>query len=215
MVWFNVTTACRTSSLEGSHLRAPPLYNVAAMNLLGRRSLSSFFKVLLDVTFYAGCLAGVLLVVATVFAARTDNSNVSVQLPVRFEIAPSAYRIQAAGGAGNARIEDAGGNVTVTGAAVRYLVIPLVFVIGVLAMILVVLRRLRRIFRRLAEGRPFVDENARTIGGPGRSDPASALDTIIATVVRFRGTAQQSDDMTMMLVTHEGAAYLMYMRERT
>ena len=33
-----------------------------------------------------------------------------------------------------------------------------------------------------------------------------ALDAIIATVLRFRGTARQSDDMTMMLVTREGAA---------
>ena len=44
------------------------------------------------------------------------------------------------------------------------------------------------------------------IGGPGRSEPAGALDAIIATVVRFRGTARQSDDMTMMLVSREGAA---------
>jgi len=33
-----------------------------------------------------------------------------------------------------------------------------------------------------------------------------ALDAIIATVVRFRGTARQSNDMTMMLVSREGAA---------
>jgi phosphoserine phosphatase RsbU/P len=44
------------------------------------------------------------------------------------------------------------------------------------------------------------------IAGPGRSEPAGALDAIIATVVRFRGTAPQSDDMTMMLVSREGAA---------
>jgi sigma-B regulation protein RsbU (phosphoserine phosphatase) len=44
------------------------------------------------------------------------------------------------------------------------------------------------------------------ISGPGRSEPAGALDAIIAAVVRFRGTARQSDDMTMMLVSFEGAA---------
>jgi hypothetical protein len=69
------------------------------MNLLGRRSLSSFFKVLLDVAFYLACLASALLVVAAVVASRADNSNVSVNLPARFEIDPSAYRIQGAGGA--------------------------------------------------------------------------------------------------------------------
>jgi sigma-B regulation protein RsbU (phosphoserine phosphatase) len=44
------------------------------------------------------------------------------------------------------------------------------------------------------------------ISGPGRSEPAGALDAIIATVVRFRGTARQSDDMTMMLLSLERAA---------
>ncbi len=78
------------------------------MNLLGRRSLSSFFKVLLDVAFYVACLACALLVVVAVVASRIDTSNVSVSLPVRFEIDPSAYRIQGAGGAAvDVRIEDA------------------------------------------------------------------------------------------------------------
>ncbi|MGH9162126.1 MAG: PP2C family protein-serine/threonine phosphatase [Vicinamibacteraceae bacterium] len=132
------------------------------MNLLRRRSLSSFFKVLLDVTFVALCLAGALLVVLAVVASRTDTSNVSVSLPVRFEINPSAYRIQGAGeAAGNARIEDAGGNVTVIGPRVAFVVLPVVGVTIVLAVVLVVLHRLRRIFRRLVERRPFLDENAR------------------------------------------------------
>jgi sigma-B regulation protein RsbU (phosphoserine phosphatase) len=43
------------------------------------------------------------------------------------------------------------------------------------------------------------------IGGPGEPEPATMLDAIIATVVRFRGAARQSDDMTMMLVSREGA----------
>src|SRR6266542_2670682 len=133
------------------------------MNLLGRRSLSSFFKVLLDVAFYATCLVGALLVVLAVVAARTDTTNVSVSLPVRFEIDPSAYRIQGAGGAADARIEDASGNVRVIRPPVASVVLPLVGVIGVLAVALVVLHRLRRIFRRLVEGRPFLDENARSL----------------------------------------------------
>jgi hypothetical protein len=46
------------------------------MNLLGRRSLSSFFKVLIDVAFYAACLAGALLVV--VAGPRTGPVSSSV-----------------------------------------------------------------------------------------------------------------------------------------
>jgi hypothetical protein len=46
---------------------------------------------------------------------------------------------------------------------------------------------------------------------PGHDDfgqirTRGALDAIIAAVVRFRGTARQSDDITMMLVSREGAA---------
>jgi phosphoserine phosphatase RsbU/P len=39
----------------------------------------------------------------------------------------------------------------------------------------------------------------------GRSEPERTLDALIATVVRFRGAARQSDDITMMLVNRQGA----------
>ena len=56
-------------------------------------------------------------------------------------------------------------------------------------------------------GEQFGEERLEAaIGGPGPSEPAGALDAIIAAVVRFRGTARQSDDITMMLVSREGAA---------
>ena len=64
------------------------------MNLLGRRSLSSFFKVLVDGAFFGAWLAAALLLVVAVVASRTDTGKISVSLPVRFEINPSAYRIQ-------------------------------------------------------------------------------------------------------------------------
>jgi hypothetical protein len=47
------------------------------MNLLGRRSLSSFFKVLLDVAFYATCLVGALLVFLAFGAPRIGISNLA------------------------------------------------------------------------------------------------------------------------------------------
>ncbi len=135
------------------------------MNLLGRRSLSSFFKLLLDVAFYVACLVtGALVVAVAVVSSRADNSNVSVSVPARFTIDPSAYRIQGAGGAAvNARIDNASGNVRVTNPPVSFVALPLVGVIGVLAVVVMVLHRLRRLFRRLVEGRPFLDENARSL----------------------------------------------------
>ena len=118
------------------------------MNILGRRSLSSFFKVLLDVTFYTAWLAGGLLAVvaAVVVVSPTTMSSVSLSLPVRFEIAPSAYRIQGAGDSTvDARIEDASGSVKVTGPPPNSIVLTVVAVTGVMAVVLVVLHLLRRI----------------------------------------------------------------------
>jgi serine phosphatase RsbU (regulator of sigma subunit) len=134
------------------------------MNLLGRRSLSTFFKVLIDVAFYAGCLAGALSVVVAVavVASPTNISSVSVSLPVRFEIDPSAYRIQGAGGSA-VEIEDASGNLKVSGPPVASVVLTVAGVTGVMTVVLLVLHQLRRIFRRLVEGRPFLDENARRL----------------------------------------------------
>ena len=132
------------------------------MNLLGRRSLSSVFKVLLDVAFYGICLAGVASVVAAVVAWRTDTSNVSINLPVRFEIESSAYQVHGpVGGAADARINGAVGDMTFTHPQRTSVLVTVAGVIAVEAVILVVLYRLRRIFRRLVEGRPFLDENAR------------------------------------------------------
>ena len=136
------------------------------MNLLGRRSLSSFFKVLLDVAFYVACLAGAVSVVAAlvVVVSPTNTSKVSVSLPVRFVIDPSTYRIQGAGGSAmDGRIEDATGSVKVTNPPVAAVVRTVVGVTAVMAVVLVVLHHLRRIFRRLVEGRPFLDENARRL----------------------------------------------------
>src|SRR5207247_1424250 len=60
-----------------------------------------------------------------------------------------------------ARMADAGGNVTVKSPPVTSAVVTVLGVIAVEAVVLLVLHRLRRIFRRLVEGRPFLDENAR------------------------------------------------------
>jgi sigma-B regulation protein RsbU (phosphoserine phosphatase) len=56
-------------------------------------------------------------------------------------------------------------------------------------------------------GEQFGVERLETaIGGPGQSEPAGELGAITSIVARFRGTARQSDDITMMIVSREGAA---------
>lgn len=134
------------------------------MKLLGRRSLSSFFKVLLDVAFYVACAVAVLLIVLATVLSRVDATKVSVSLPVRFNIAPSAYRIQApANPALEVRIDNPRGTLTVVGARGPSVALPFVGGVVVLAVIILVLYRLRRIFMRLVEGRPFLSENVRSL----------------------------------------------------
>src|SRR5689334_897823 len=88
--------------------------NAMAIKMLVRLSLSSFFKVLLDVGFYRTCLVGALLMFTMFVAIRAGTSKVSMSLPVRFEVNPSAYRIKGTGTEADVRIEDASGNVRVT-----------------------------------------------------------------------------------------------------
>ncbi len=55
-------------------------------------------------------------------------------------------------------------------------------------------------------GEQFGTERLEAAIETGRSESSVALDAIIATVVGFRGTARQSDDITMMLVSRDVAA---------
>lgn len=162
------------------------------MNLLGRRSLSSLFKTLLDVGFYMACVAGVLMGVGTVVVSLSDSARVSVTMPVRFAIDPSAYRIQGTDGV-EARIEDARGDIAVTGPAGATVALPFVGVIVVLVVVLAALYRLRRIFRRLVEGRPFLDENARSLRFIGLAVVAGEL---LWAAFEFVGQRALTDGLT-------------------
>ena len=135
------------------------------INLLGRRSLSSFLKVVFDVAFYGVCLVAVLSVAVAVQASRaTTTRNFSLSLPVRFDINPSAYQIRGADGATvDARLDETAGKVTVKRPPAASVVLTMLALIALEAVVLVVLYRLRWIFRRLVEGRPFLNENARSL----------------------------------------------------
>ncbi len=121
---------------------------------------------LVDVAFYVAWLAGALSVIVAAIVALSPGRlrSLSLDLPVHFEIAPSAYRIHGDGGSAvDARIDDASGSVKVTGPPAASVILTLVAVTGLMAVVVVVLHLLRRIFRRLVEGRPFLDENARSL----------------------------------------------------
>ena len=64
------------------------------MNLLGRRSLSSVLKTLLDVGFYLSWVVGVILLVVFALLLFTGGGNRTIQLPVTFDLSPSAYQLE-------------------------------------------------------------------------------------------------------------------------
>lgn len=132
------------------------------MKLLGKRSVSTFLKVLLDGAFYLSILAAVLLVVVLALVGRMEGENLSQSLPVFFSIDPSVYEVESSsGGEIAATIGEARGTLTIQGGAKDLSFLPILLVLPFLAVVVVVLHWLRRIFRRLREGRPFVPENAR------------------------------------------------------
>ena len=68
------------------------------MKLLGKRSLSSFLKVLLDIAFYGIFVGGILLIVVVAVARRSDGVNTSQNFAVSFDIDPSTYEIESSAG---------------------------------------------------------------------------------------------------------------------
>ena len=64
------------------------------MRLLGKRSLASFLKVLLDVAFYGMFVVFALLFVVAWVAQRSDSVGTSLNFGVYFQLDPSVYEIE-------------------------------------------------------------------------------------------------------------------------
>ena len=134
------------------------------MKLLGKRSLSSFLKILSDISFYGILVAFVLLIVVVFAARRLDSVNTSQNFIVPFEIDPSTYEIEAVSGAEiSAELEEASGSLVIRGGRFGLFVVPVLLLLPPLVAALFVLHRLRGIFRRLIQSRPFAVENARDL----------------------------------------------------
>jgi len=134
------------------------------MKLLGKRSLSSFLKILLDIAFYGIFVAFVLLIVAVVVARRSDNVNTSQNFGVFFDLDPAIYEIESSAGPHiETELTDASGNLVIRGGRFGLLLVPVLILLPPLVAVLIVLHRLRRIFRRLIERRPFAAENAKNL----------------------------------------------------
>jgi len=129
------------------------------MKALGRKSIASVLKVLLDVSWWLLMMAGIFLFVA-IITGIGDPSKIRVDLFTPFSIERPVYEITASHfDAESLWIGEAVGEVKFHTSSRPVVVIYLAcFAVwwGVFAAILL---QLRRIFRSMAAGHPFVREN--------------------------------------------------------
>src|SRR5262245_54533198 len=132
------------------------------MKLLGSRSLSSLLAVFVNALFVGACALGLLLLGLLPVALVGGTGNVTTGLPAAFTIDPSSYQLAVPQDPKvTAELQGAiYGTVLVRGGRKAMAVLTILVLLPTAAVAAVVLFRLRRIFRRLREGRPFLAENA-------------------------------------------------------
>lgn len=134
------------------------------MRMLGERSLVSFLKVLIDIAYWGLVVVTALMILALVPLAVFGTSQLSLDLPARFAIDPSAYQIEPRGGGEQSvTIEDAEADVLVKGVDRWQALQGLAVALLVVGVSLVVVYHLRGIFRSLRDLRPFVHANVQRI----------------------------------------------------
>jgi serine phosphatase RsbU (regulator of sigma subunit) len=132
------------------------------MRVSGQQPLVSVLKVLIDVAYWIALVGAALLLLAVIPLAVFQPQGVSLDLPARLEIDPSAYSITPTDGSdrtvsiGEAQVE-----VKIRGVDAWQTLQGFAAGILLLAAGLIVLYQLRGIFRTLKAGRPFVHQNVR------------------------------------------------------
>ena len=134
------------------------------MQVVGKGSLSSLLKVLLDVVYYLAIVGALLLAVVSALLGTIDVGTTDEDFPIFFEIDPSAYSVRSSTGEEvTAEIVQASGNLKVSHTGESRVLWRLLLVFPVLGAVILVLHKLRQLFRRLSEGNPFAVENARNL----------------------------------------------------
>jgi hypothetical protein len=134
------------------------------MRILGKKSLSSVVKIFVDIAWYFSILVTVALFAAVVAVYFWNPKHVSQEIPIAFDLAPSSYHVSSdTWKLEEAEIVQATGKLRLVGLGLRETVLPTGLVFPALAIVLLVLNRLRAIFKTLRQGSPFVFENASRI----------------------------------------------------
>ncbi|RPI22863.1 MAG: DUF2975 domain-containing protein [Acidobacteria bacterium] len=138
------------------------------MRILGKRSLAASLKFLVDLTYYLVLVFGVLIILIVAAAPFLTRGKFETQIPVSFELDRDAYSIRSPElDIEDAQILEAKGQLQVKGVRFGRLAEQIAFLAVLLAITLLILRRLRAILSTLKQGTPFVPANVsriRTIG---------------------------------------------------
>lgn len=105
-------------------------------------------------------MGGVLLIAVVVLGSFAGEGESELDLPMGFALDPGAYRIDAPDSAVEGGLSEAHGLLTLHGGRTPMFLVPVLLLLPVMAVIVLVLHRLRRVLRRLVRGRPFAPGNA-------------------------------------------------------
>jgi DUF2975 family protein len=141
------------------------------MRIIGKRSVSSFLTVLLNVCWYVVALALALTVCLTAFSpfmkmphSDVETSHSAIEIPTSFTVDAQIIPISATPlGIRQAHIRQARGSLIFPPPTTLAVVVPLTFLVFMLSFALWVLGELRALFRTLRDGQPFVPVNATRI----------------------------------------------------
>lgn len=132
------------------------------MKALGKRSIASFVKFVLDTAWWVVAVGLVLLAILLAGSAFLDlrGGNLTMSLPVAVQLdAP----IHSVGGETNAHFEKLRGNLRFPARKGAFLSGSVAVTVVALGYLLWIVTQLRYVFRSLSQGLPFVLANARRI----------------------------------------------------
>lgn len=135
------------------------------MKTLGKSSLSSVLKVILDIVWYLS-IAGLTLavVLAGMSVLKRGNLPGHLNVPVLFSVDPGCYSISAPDyGITGAELEDVSGDLHFRSPGGQLLLFFAAYLAVGIGILMVVIYQLRNILGTLAAGSPFVAANASRI----------------------------------------------------
>lgn len=135
------------------------------MQLLGNRSVAWWIKLLLDAAWWLLLgLSALVLIQGLHFALTRDASQIETQIGVQIEFEPERFVIDAPElGIEGGEIEKATGNLKFSNPSRAYALTILAWTYVGLAILLISVFQLRKIFGSLARGAPFEAENGRRL----------------------------------------------------